>query len=87
MKITPLQNNILVKPVPAPKNSILIVPDDQAELPFVGHGVVVAVGKFAPVTVKTGDKILYFTNNAKKMPDDNVMIKPEDLWGLVDYEA
>lgn len=62
LNVTPLHDRVIVKPAAAEEktSSGLIIPDTAKEKPQ--RGVVVAAGtgkKDEPVTVKTGDTVLY----------------------------
>ena len=62
LKITPLHDRIVVKPLPAEEVSAggIIIPDSAKEKPL--QGVVKAAGpgkKDEPVTVKIGDTVLF----------------------------
>ena len=61
-QITPLHDRVLIKPAPAEEKTAggIIIPDTAKEKPQ--RGTVVAAGpgkKDEPVTVKTGDTVLY----------------------------
>ena len=62
VNITPLHDRVIVKPAPAEEKTAggIIIPDTAKEKPQ--RGTVVAAGpgkKDEPMTVKTGDTILY----------------------------
>lgn len=62
LNVTPLHDRVIVKPAAAEEktSSGLIIPDTAKEKPQ--RGIVVAAGtgkKDEPVTVKTGDTVLY----------------------------
>ena len=62
MKIKPLADRVLIEPAPAEEKTAagIIIPDTAKEKPQ--KGTVVAVGngkKDEPMTVKTGDVVLY----------------------------
>jgi len=62
VNITPLHDRVIVKPAPAEEKTAggIIIPDTAKEKPQ--RGAVVAAGpgkKDEPMTVKTGDTILY----------------------------
>ena len=62
LNVTPLHDRVIIKPAAAEEktSSGLIIPDTAKEKPQ--RGVVVAAGtgkKDEPVTVKTGDTVLY----------------------------
>ncbi len=62
LKVTPLHDRVIIKPAAAEEktSSGLIIPDTAKEKPQ--RGIVVAAGpgkKDEPVTVKTGDTVLY----------------------------
>lgn len=62
LKLTPLQDRVIVKPAPAEEKTAggIIIPDTAKEKPQ--RGTVLAVGpgkKDEPTTVKKGDTVLY----------------------------
>jgi chaperonin GroES len=62
LSITPLHDRVIVKPAPAEEKTAggIIIPDTAKEKPQ--RGTVIAAGpgkKDEPMTVKTGDSILY----------------------------
>jgi len=62
VNITPLHDRVIVKPAPAEEKTAggIIIPDTAKEKPQ--RGTVIAAGpgkKDEPMTVKTGDSILY----------------------------
>ena len=62
LNVTPLHDRVIIKPAAAEEktSSGLIIPDTAKEKPQ--RGIVVAAGtgkKDEPVTVKTGDNVLY----------------------------
>jgi chaperonin GroES len=62
LTVTPLHDRVIVKPAPAEEKTTggIIIPDTAKEKPQ--RGTVVAAGpgkKDEPVTVKTGDSVLY----------------------------
>ncbi len=87
-KITPLFDNVLVKPLDAETKtpSGILLPDSVKEKPQVG--LVMAVGqgstdehgKIIPMVVKVGQKVLY-----KKWGGDEVKVNGEE-WKLVEQK-
>ena len=62
LNVTPLHDRVIIKPAAAEEKTLsgLIIPDTAKEKPQ--RGIVVAAGtgkKDEPVTVKTGDNVLY----------------------------
>jgi chaperonin GroES len=77
LKLTPLQDRVIVKPAPAQEKTAggIIIPDTAKEKPQ--RGTVIAVGpgkKDEPTTVKTGDTVLY-----SKYGGSEIRIDGEDL--------
>jgi chaperonin GroES len=94
MKFKPLHDRLLLKPVTAETRTKggLIIPDTAQEKPMQGK--VVAVGKgrrledgrLQPLDVKVGDTVLYGKwsgTEVKLGGDDHVILKEEDLFGIV----
>ncbi len=62
LKVTPIADRVLVKPAPAEEKTAsgIIIPDTAKEKPMRGEVVAVGNGKKdEPMTVKTGDTVLY----------------------------
>jgi chaperonin GroES len=62
VKATPLHDRVIIKPAPSTEKTAggIIIPDTAKEKPQ--RGIVVAAGagkKDEPLTVKTGDEVLY----------------------------
>lgn len=77
IKITPLHDRVIIKPEPAEEKTAggIIIPDTAKEKPQ--RGTVVAAGpgkKDEPVSVKTGDTVLY-----GKYAGTEIQIDGEDL--------
>jgi chaperonin GroES len=62
LKVTPIADRVLVKPAAAEEKTAsgIIIPDTAKEKPMRGEVVAVGTGKKdEPMTVKTGDTVLY----------------------------
>jgi chaperonin GroES len=62
LKVTPIADRVLVKPAAAEEKTAsgIIIPDTAKEKPMRGEVVAVGSGKKdEPMTVKTGDTVLY----------------------------
>jgi chaperonin GroES len=62
LSITPLHDRVIIKPAPAEEKTAggIIIPDTAKEKPQRGNVVAAGPGKKdEPVTVKTGDTVLY----------------------------
>jgi len=62
LKVTPIADRVLVKPAAAEEKTAsgIIIPDTAKEKPMRGEVVAVGAGKKdEPMTVKTGDTVLY----------------------------
>lgn len=93
MKITPLFDNILVKPLePEAKTaSGIILPDSAKDKPQIG--VVKAVGKgrekggkLIPMVVKTGEKVMYKKwggNEVKVGNEEWMIVEQKDILAIV----
>lgn len=85
----PLADRVLVEPTPAETKTAsgIIIPDTAKEKPQ--EGTVVAVGsgkKDEPLTVKTGDKVLYgkYSGTELKLDGkDYLIVKESDLLGII----
>ncbi|MCL5747018.1 MAG: co-chaperone GroES [Patescibacteria group bacterium] len=87
-KITPLFDNVLVKPLAAEAKteSGIILPDTAREKPqmgivmAIGKGVINEAGKLVPMVVEVGQKIMY-----KKWGGNEIKIEGEE-WTLVEQK-
>lgn len=95
MKITPLGDRVVVKPLEAKevmKKSGIIIPDtakekpQEGEIKAVGKGKMSEEGKIIPMDVKIGDKILYgkYSGTEIKLDDEEFLIMhQEDILGIM----
>jgi len=94
MKIKPLGDRLLVKQLKAEDKSKggIILPDTAKEKPkegkieAVGPGKVLEDGKIQPLTVKTGDHILFssYAGTEVKLDDEDYLImKEEDVLAII----
>ena len=95
MKITPLADRVLVKPVDAKevKKGSIIIPDTAKEKPQEGK--IVAVGKGRvneqtgermPLEVKKGDKVLYGKYSGTEITVDDIeylILRESDILAIV----
>lgn len=85
----PLADRVLVEPTPAETKTAsgIIIPDTAKEKPQ--EGTVIAVGpgkKDEPMTVKSGDKVLYgkYSGTELKLDGkDYLIVKEADLLGII----
>ncbi len=95
MKVRPLGDRVLVKPleVEEKKKGGIIIPDTAKEKPqegkvvAVGKGKITEEGKVLPLDVKVGDKILFgkYSGNEIKIDDeDYLIVKEEDILAIVE---
>jgi chaperonin GroES len=95
MKVNPIRDRILVKPIEADTvtASGIVIPDNAQEKPMqgevlgVGDGKVTDDGTIIPMTVKIGDKILYgkFSGQTVKIQNkDHIILKEDDVLAIVD---
>jgi chaperonin GroES len=81
-KITPLFDNVLVKPLEAEEktSSGILLPDSAKEKPQMGEIIAVGPGKVSPkgdkekIVVKVGEKVMY-----KKWGGQEIKINGEEL--------
>lgn len=94
MKITPLSDRVLVKPLEEKevKKSGIIIPDTAKEKPqegevkAIGKGKTSDDGKVIPMDVKVGDKILYgkYSGTEIKLNEEEFLIMhQEDILGIL----
>ena len=95
MKVRPLGDRVLVKPleVEEKKKGGIIIPDTAKEKPqegkviAVGKGRTTEEGKTLPLDVRLGDRILFgkYSGNEIKIEDeDYLIIKEEDILGIIE---
>ncbi len=94
MKIKPLADRVVVKPLPAEEKTKggLFVPDtakerpQQGEIVAVGPGRVTDEGKQIPIEVKVGDKILYGKYSGTEVNYDGVeylIMRESDIFAII----
>ena len=94
MKLKPLHDRLLLKPLAAETKtkSGIIIPDTAQEKPMQGEVVAVGKGKrledgrLEPLGVKVGDKVIYGKWSGTEVKLDgveHVILKEEDLFGIV----
>ena len=93
VKITPLSDRVLIKPVEkGAKKSGIIIPDTAKEKPqegkvvAVGKGKTTEDGKVLPMDVKVGDRVLYgkYSGTEIKLDDeDHVIMEQGDILGIL----
>ena len=95
MKVRPLGDRVLVKPleVEEKKKGGIIIPDTAKEKPqegkviAVGKGKITEEGKVLPLDVKVGNRILFgkYSGNEIKIDDeDYLIVKEEDILGIIE---
>lgn len=95
MKIRPLGDRILVKPLEAKeqKKSGIIIPDTAKEKPQEGEVIAVGTGKITddgkkiPVDIKVGDKILFgkYSGTEVKIDEQEYLIMhQDDVFGIIE---
>ena len=90
VNITPLADRVLVEPAAAEEKTAsgIIIPDTAKEKPQ--RGVIVAAGngkKDEPLTVKTGDTVLYgkYAGTEIQMDEqDYLIMREDDVLGVVE---
>lgn len=88
MKLKPLFNNILIKPLQAEERSAggILLPDSAKEKPQIGEIMAVGEGEITPkgdqvkIVVKVGQKVMY-----KKWGGTEVKVNGED-WMLIEQK-
>jgi len=95
MKFRPLYDRVLVKRVTSETKSAggLIIPDSakekpqEAEVIAVGAGRVLEDGKVRPMTLKTGDCVLFgkYTGDEIKLDgEEHVILREEDILAVLE---
>jgi len=94
MKIKPLGDRILLKPLEAKEKTKggIVLPDTAKEKPqegkviAVGRGKLSDNGKIQPLEVKDGDKVLYgkYAGTEIKIDDEeHLVVKEEDILAII----
>jgi len=94
MKVTPLSDRVLVKPLEAEEKTKggIILPDTAKEKPqegkivAIGQGKTLEDGKIHPLQVKVGDKVLYgkYAGTEIKINDEeHLIIREDDILAIV----
>ena len=89
LKLTPLQDRVIVKPAPAEEKTAggIIIPDTAKEKPQ--RGTVLAVGpgkKDEPTTVKKGDTVLYAKYGGSEIRIDGqdlLILRESDILAVI----
>lgn len=95
MKIKPIHDRILIKPLDAETvtKSGIVIPDAAAEKPIqgkvlgVGNGKITEEGKVIALTVKEGDTVMYGKYAGQTVKVDNeefIIIKEDDIMAIVE---
>lgn len=96
MKVRPLQDRVLVKPMDEKKETKkggIIIPDTAKEKPMegkviaVGNGKLTENGKRQPLEVKKGDKIIfgkYAGTEIKIDSEEYLLMREDDIQGIID---
>jgi chaperonin GroES len=95
MKLKPLQDRIVVRRIPSEERTAggLIIPEtakerpNQGEVLAVGGGKVLEGGKFHPLDVKVGDRVLfgkYAGTEVKVEGEERLILREEEVLGIVE---
>ena len=95
MKFKPLQDRLLVKPLPAETKTKagIIIPDTAQEKPVqgevvaVGKGKLQEDGKLQPLDVKRGDRVLFSKYAGTEVTiegDEHLTIREDDVLGVLE---
>ena len=89
VNVTPLADRVIIEPVAAEQKTAggIIIPDSAKEKPLKGKVIAVGPGKKdEPMTVKTGDEVLYgqYAGTEVKLDGSTVLIMREsDINGIL----
>ena len=95
MKVNPIRDRILVKPIDADTVSKggIVIPDNAKEKPIqgkvlgVGTGKITEEGNTIPLTVKEGDVILFgkFSGQTVRIDnEDHIILNEDDVLAIVE---
>ena len=96
MKVTPLFDNILVKPLEAETKTAsgILLPDSAKDKPQIGEVMAIGEGKVGPkgdrhpMVLKIGQKVLYKKwggNEVKMNNEDWMLMSQDDVLAIVEY--
>jgi len=94
MKIKPLADRVVVKPAPAEEMTAsgIIIPDTAKEKPMqgeivaAGKGKTSDEGKFVPMELKVGDKVLYGKYSGTEVTiegEDYLIMRESDVYAII----
>lgn len=95
MKINPIRDRILIKPLDAETvtKSGIVIPENAQEKPIQGRVLAVGTGKLTeegqtvPLVVKEGDTVMYskFSGQTVKLDNvEHVILKEDDVMAIVE---
>ncbi len=95
MKVRPLQDRVVIKPLIGETKTAggIIIPDNAQEKPVegqviaVGNGRVLKDGKVVKPELKAGDRVLYSKyagNEIKISGDDHLIMREDDVLAVLD---
>ncbi len=94
MKITPLEDRVLVKPSEAEETteSGIVLPDTAKEKPQEGEVVAVGKGKYengknVPMEVKVGDKVIYSKYGGTEIKidrEEHIILSQSDILAIIE---
>ena len=95
MKIRPLHDRVIVKPLEEERTSLggIVIPDSAAEKPSqgkviaIGKGKILEDGSVRALDVKVGDKILfgkYSGTEVKVDGEDLLVMREEDIMAIIE---
>ena len=90
MNLKPLQDRVIIKRLESENKTAggIIIPDSAKEKPMKGEIVAVGPGKAkAPMTVKTGDVVLfakYAGNELKVDTDELIIMREEEILAIIE---
>jgi chaperonin GroES len=94
MNIKPLADRVVVKPAPAEEMTAsgIIIPDTAKEKPMqgeivaAGKGKTSDEGKFVPMELKVGDKVLYGKYSGTEVTiegEDYLIMRESDVYAII----
>lgn len=94
MKVKPLGDRVLVKPLPEKEfvKGGIIIPDTAKEKPYegeviaAGKGRVLEDGRIQPLEVKKGDKVIYTKYGGTEVKiegEEYLLMREDDILGII----
>lgn len=95
MKVRPIQDKVVIRPVAEINSSVLVIPDNAQEKPQQGEVVAIGLGSFnyrgerLELDVSAGDKVLFgkYSGSEIKLNGETLLIlRQEEILAILESE-